>query len=231
MNRFRNVLEEISTKISLQAEQVELMVQHGLEALETKSDRALEKIRKLERLVNELEVEIESDCVKTLALYHPKASDLRFVSAILKANGALDRFADLARNLAERAEALGSSDTQIPSELADMTRYALKMVQDADKALKKKNVALARSVCQRDDQLDAMNRELIGKIADVMENDGNQVRSQLHIFSASRIIERIGDHATNIAEDVLFLVEGDIQRHQFKFPGSIDRTFIPADQT
>jgi len=231
MNRLQNILAEIVEKVSLQSDRVECMVQYGLEALELKSASRMQFIRNLEQEVNAFEVEIESDCLKTLALYHPAASDLRVVSAILKANGDLERIADLALNLAERAEALSSSDASIPSELADMTRYALEMVQDADTALATRDAKLARNVCHRDDQLDAMNRELIGKIAELMEQDSKQVKAQLHIFSASRIIERIGDHATNIAEDVLFLVEGDIQRHRFKFPGRIDPSLLANDST
>lgn len=220
MNRFQSALSEILELVSLQSEQVELMVQYGLEFLESKSSHRIEQMRRLERKVNDREIEIETQCLGTLALFHPAASDLRMVSTILKANGDLERIADLALNLGERAEALRDSDASVPAELADMTRYALKMVQDADKALATRNPTLAQNVCMRDDQLDAMNRELIGQIAEVMEQDSAQVKAQLHIFSASRIIERIGDHATNIAEDVQFLVEGDIQRHRFKFPGS-----------
>ena len=228
MNRLRNQISEILEQVSLQAGQVELMVQFGIDALENKSVDRISEIRKLEVAVNKREIEIETECLRALALYHPVANDLQILSTILKANGDLERIADLALNLAERAEALRFSNATIPPELAEMTRYALEMVQDADRALAGKDATMAHDVCKRDDHLDAMNRELIRLIAELMEDDGKQVKAQLHIFSASRIIERIGDHATNIAEDVVFLVEGDIQRHQYKFPGRIDPAFFSS---
>jgi len=193
------------------------MVQLGLKALATSVDA--EHVRELERLVNLHEIEIEERCLNALALFQPTASDLRTISTLLKANGDLERIADLALNLTERAEALMDfGEVEIPNELEEMVRYSLQMVQDADRSLATRDVALARNVCIRDDQLDAMNRELIVKIAARMEQNPENVKAELHIFSASRIIERIGDHATNIAEDVLYMVNGDVQRHQFKLP-------------
>ena len=216
MTRFRQLVAEILDKLSKQAILVECMVQKGLEALERKSGIAHE-VEALEREVNSQEIEIEESCLEVLALFQPTASDLRILSTILKANGELERIGDLALNLAERAEALSEyPGVNVPHQLEEMVRYSLKMLMDADQSLAEKNVKLARDVCRRDDQLDAMNRELIVEIAGTMENNPSQVKAQLHIFSASRIIERIGDHATNIAEDVLYLVEGEIQRHRFK---------------
>ncbi len=218
MSRFQNVVDEILELFSLQAADVETMVQLGLQSLQNKSDVA-EHVQELERVVNQREIEIEEKCLTTLALFQPLAGDMRTLSTILKANSDLERIADLALNLTERAEAMEELGAlEVPAELADMVRYSLQMVKDADRALARRDVALARNVCVRDDQLDAMNRELIGTIADKMEQESDSVRAQLHVFSASRIIERIGDHATNIAEDVLYMVEGEIQRHQFKLP-------------
>ena len=228
MRRFQRILHDILEKLSSQAKHVEFMVQQGLRALESHTvDSA--KVRELETFVNLHEIEIEESCLNALALFQPTASDLRTISTVLKANGDLERIADLALNLTERAESLLEfEEVKIPDELAEMVRYSLKMVQDADLSLATRDVDLARDVCSRDDQLDAMNRDLIQSIASRMEENPGNVKADLHIFSASRIIERIGDHATNIAEDVLHMVEGDIHRHQFKLPSVA--MAIPVDK-
>lgn len=228
MSRFQQLIGELLDKISNQARHVEFMVQLGLKALESSVDS--EKVMDMERVVNLHEIEIEEKCLSALALFQPTASDLRTISTVLKANGDLERIADLALNLTERAEALREfGEVEIPVELEEMVRYSLKMVQDADRSLATRDVRLARSVCVRDDQLDAMNRELINSIATRMEQNPKNVKADLHLFSASRIVERIGDHATNIAEDVLYMVEGDIHRHQFKLP-NVDVS-LPINQT
>ncbi|MEM9941834.1 MAG: phosphate signaling complex protein PhoU [Planctomycetota bacterium] len=224
MTRFQQVLDDILEKLSNQSRHVEFMVQQGLKALETHSVNS-DNVRELEQLVNQHEIEIEESCLSALALFQPRAGDLRTISTVLKTNGELERIADLALNLIERAEALLEyNNVVIPESLSEMVRYSLKMVEDADQALAYRDVKLARDVCVRDDQLDAMNRDLIQTIASRIERNPETVRADLHIFSASRIIERIGDHATNIAEDVMYMVDGHIQRHQFKLP-NVDLSF------
>ena len=225
MTRLEQIVGEILEQLFDQSEQVETMVHLGLHSLEKKCFETGQQVRQLESLVNRNEIQIEEACIRTLALYQPAASDLRMVATILKVNSDLERIADLALNLTERAEALVDyPSVDVPSELADMVRYSLAMVKDAHQALRCQNTKLAHSVCQRDDQLDAMNRELINTISESMEEQKGAIKGHLHVFSASRIIERIGDHATNIAEDVLYLVEGEIQRHQYKLPD------LPGDQ-
>ena len=217
MTRLQQILEEILESLSRQSDQVEAMVQLGLDSLEQRCLAAIQQVRQFERTVNQREIEIEEACLQAVALQNPVASDLRMVSTILKVNGDLERIADLALNLTERTEALAEFPAvEVPPELADMVRYSLSMVKDAHRALLNRDVRLAQRVCQRDDQLDAMNRELIVRIAALMEAEPSSVKAQLHLFSASRIIERIGDHATNIAEDVIYLVQGEILRHQHK---------------
>ena len=217
MTRLQQILEEILETLSLQSDQVESMVQLALDSLEQRCLAAVQQVQQIERSVNQREIAIEEACLQSVALQNPVASDLRMVATILKVNGDLERIADLALNLTERTEALSEfPQIDVPPDLAEMVRYSLSMVKDAHRALLSRDVKLAARVCQRDDQLDAMNRELIVRIANLMEQQPSLVKAQLHIFSASRIIERIGDHATNIAEDVLYLVEGEILRHQHK---------------
>ena len=228
MSRFQRNVSQILNKLSNQALQVEAMVQLGLVSLEMRSGVS-DEVKELERVVNHQEIEIEELCLTTLALFQPTAIDLRVLATVLKANGDLERIADLALNLTERAEALSElGDVDVPLELESMVRYSLEMVKDANRSLVERNANLARNVALRDDQLDAMNRELIQTIADEMERNPEHVKAQLHVFSASRIIERIGDHATNIAEDVLYMVEGEIHRHRYKLP-DIENPFPAND--
>ncbi|QEG23020.1 phosphate signaling complex protein PhoU [Mariniblastus fucicola] len=227
MTRLEKILANILDELLLQSEQVEEMVELGLRSIEDRCDDAVAQVQTLERTINDREVKIEEACLATIALHHPAASDLRLAATILKVNGDLERIGDLALNLTERAEALREYEQlAIPTELAEMVRYSLSMVRDAHRALQEKDVALAQRVCHRDDQLDAMNRELIVSITDQMKQASDLLSGQLHIFSASRIIERIGDHATNIAEDVMYLVNGEILRHQHKI---FDQIGAPAD--
>ena len=223
MTRLQKILADILDDLLLQSEQVEEMVELGLKSIEDRCVDAAQQVQRLERIVNEREVGIEESCLSTIALHHPAACDLRMAATILKVNGDLERIGDLALNLTERAEALRDyEELAIPPELAEMVRYSLRMVRDAHQALQEKDVRLAERVCNQDDQLDAMNRELIVAITDQMKESPELLKGQLHIFSASRIIERIGDHATNIAEDVMYLVNGEIQRHQHKVYDLLD---------
>ncbi len=136
-------------------------------------------------------------------------------SRALKINADLERIADLSLNLAERTEALAlHPEIAIPSELADMVQCAIAMLRDAKTAFVNSDVELAREVSLRDDELDEMNRHMIAGLVKAMESNPDQVSGYLHVFSASRIVERIGDHATNIAEDVEYIVEGEITRHR-----------------
>lgn len=230
MNRFRLILDDIQEMLSEQTARVEKMVQLGMSAF-ANDPKTAHEVQRLENEVNRQEVQIEEVCLRAIALFQPTAGDLRTVSTAMKANNELERIADLALNLVERAESLAQYEGfEAPEKLAEMVQYSLGMLKDADRSLATRDVNLARDVCRRDDQLDAMNRELIAASVECMMGKPEFISAQLHIFSASRIVERIGDHATNIAEDVLFLVEGTIQRHQFKFPEVGDSGVIASNQ-
>ena len=165
--------------------------------------------------IDRREVEIEEECLKILALHQPVAVDLRRTAAIMKINNDLERIADLAVNIAERARCLTEHpEFTIPSGLEHMVQLANSMVRDALDAFVSLDVKAARDVCIRDEEVDACNREVIGELCQVMRQESDLVEAALHFFSAARHVERIADHATNIAEDVIYLVEGEIARHR-----------------
>src|SRR5262245_13296827 len=160
------------------------------------------------------ENEIEEDCLKILALHQPVAGDLRRVASVLKINSDLERMADLAVNIAERAYALAQGpNVPIPPDLRQMTDLTNTMMRNSLDAFVNLNAQLAKRVCRMDDEVDRYNREIINEVTDFMKQSPKNVEPGLHLFSATRQLERIADHATNIAEDVVYLVEGKIIRH------------------
>jgi phosphate transport system protein len=194
---------------------VEDMIERAHRALcNAEADQAHEVID-MDSRVDQLEVSIEDDCLKILALHQPVAVDLRRIATVMKANNDLERIADLAVNIAERALALCESPGfPIPEKLGTMIEMAAAMVRDALNAFVNLDAALSREICARDDQVDQLGHEITDELVEQMQRKPEFVPLAINCFSATRYVERIADHATNIAEDVIYLVEGDIVRHQ-----------------
>lgn len=194
---------------------VENMIDQGYQALrERKSDLA-QLVINADSEVDASEVRIEEDCLKILALHQPVAIDLRRTAAVLKINSDLERIADLAVNIAELAERLTKRpDIGVPDTLERMAVLATQMVRSAIDAFVRSDVQNALQICAKDDEVDSLSSEVINELYRIMRSEPDLVEVALHLFSASRHIERIADHATNIAEDVIYLVRGDIARHR-----------------
>ncbi len=210
-------LAEIEHLLSSQARRVESMVLASYRALHERSLTIANEVFVHEKVINATEVEIEEHCLRVLALQQPVAIDLRRVAAAIKINNDLERIADLAVNIAERTKSLADFPSiRVPRELERMLELALEMLRDAHTAFENFDVELSQRVCRRDDEVDNINRQIIASLAQKMELEPENVSGYLHIFSVSRIIERMGDHATNIAEDVVYLARGKITRHRFR---------------
>jgi phosphate transport system protein len=208
-------LSAIEDAILTQGERAESMIRTAYRGMCERCVGTADKVLAMEERINALEVEIEEHCLELLALHQPVASDLRRVAAALKVNADLERIADLALNLAERTEALADyPQIDIPDRLSEMVLFAIEMFRDACRAFLEVNKTLAIEVGRMDNELDEMNRQVIAELTERMEQAPESVSGYLHVFSASRIVERIGDHATNIAEDVEYVVDGEIHRHQ-----------------
>ena len=161
------------------------------------------------------EVEIEEECLKILALHQPVAADLRFITACLKINNDLERIGDLACNIAKRAQALANvPPLAAPEPLEPMMESATRMLRESLDAFVKGDAAAARHVCAEDGEVDGYNREVIDIVHDLIRANPEIVEQGILLFSVSKSLERIADHATNIAEDVVYLVEGEIIRHK-----------------
>ncbi|QDT00435.1 phosphate signaling complex protein PhoU [Adhaeretor mobilis] len=194
---------------------VEQMVFRGCQALRELSTEPLEEVLRDEEVVNNREVQIEEECLKILALHQPVAVDLRRVATVLKINNDLERIADLAVNIGERSRSLTMfPEFQAPENIDRMAEVAIGMVRDALDAFVRLDVETAREVCLRDDIVDILNRQVIDALHDLVHQNASDVEPAIYFFSASRHVERIGDHATNIAEDVIYLVDGEITRHR-----------------
>jgi len=165
--------------------------------------------------IDQMEVNIEEECLKILALYQPVAIDLRFIITALKINNDLERIGDLAVNLAERSTFLaGQQKVDVPFDFDEMTEKTKSMLRKSLEALVNMDSKQAYEVCAADDEIDAMNSKMYLIVQDMICTHSEQTKSLIHLLSASRHLERVADHATNIAEDVIYMIEGKIIRHE-----------------
>ncbi|MBM3965058.1 MAG: phosphate signaling complex protein PhoU, partial [Planctomycetes bacterium] len=165
--------------------------------------------------IDRAEVRIEEECLKMLALHQPVAADLRRITTMMKVNNDLERIADLACNIAQRADSLCQfPEFPIPSGINEMATMITKMVRSSLDAFVHRDVELAKSVIEQDDPVDAKNVQVIEKLSQLMSEDTSTIVAALHCFSASRHLEQIADHAVSIAEDIIYMVEGVIIRHR-----------------
>jgi phosphate transport system protein len=211
---FFRALEEVNKAILAVGAIVEESINKAILALiHRRGDLALEVIEGDDE-IDRREIAVEEACLQILALHQPVAHDLRFVVSVLKVNSDLERMGDLAANIAERALALSKQDP-LPAamDFEEMANRVRLMVRKALDALVKEDAELARPVCNEDDAGDRLNHEQHRVLKQIMfANPENLDRALLTLF-ASRHLERIADHAVNIAEDVVYMVEGEVIRH------------------
>jgi len=219
LHLFRD-LDRIRRQILVMGGLVENQIDKVLRALETRDVALAEEVLVGEAEINEKEIEIDEDCLKVLALHQPVAGDLRFVVMVLKVNNDLERIADLAENMAKRAIYLANNPPiALPPELVTNAMTTREMLRDSLDALVNQDAGKARDVCATDDDVDEGNRRMFRLMEEVIRKDPELVSQAMQLLSVSRHLERIADHATNIAEDVVFLVDGDVIRHREAGPG------------
>lgn len=195
--------------------QVEEMIHLSVKSLMERELQTAQQVISLDTEIDRREVRIEEECLKMLALHQPVAADLRRLTTMMKVNNDLERMADLACNIAERAIHLTNQDDfPIPSLIRQMADQTIDMVRGGLKAFVSLDIETAFAVIQKDNAIDAANVEVIKQLSDIMRSHADWVDAALHCFSASRHLERIADHATNVAEDVIYMVNGVIVRHR-----------------
>ncbi len=212
---FQRDMERLHGAILSLSSRVEAMIDKAMLALcDRRIDLAAE-VSDEDYEVDQEEIRIEEECLKMLALHQPVAADLRRIASVLKINNDLERIADLAVNIGERSQGFAQfPEFSVPERMREMSTAAVNMLRDALDSFVKMDPLLARRVRLRDVEVNAHNVAIIESLQKMMINDSRLVIPAVHCFSASRHLERIGDLATNIAEDVIYLVEGEIVRHK-----------------
>ncbi len=208
-------MERLQRTVLGMAGRVEESLANALIALRERDAAAVGRVTAGEDEVDRLENEVHEECLKILALYQPVAIDLRRVVAVLQIATDLERIGDLAVAVAERAEAtFGKPYVAVPARLTDMADRAVAMLHAALDAFVHLDPAAAREVIRQDASVDRDNDELIRGLVEEMKRGPELIETALSLFSAVRHVERVADHATNIAEGVVYLAEGDIVRHR-----------------
>jgi len=208
-------IEELKKGILALGTVVEENLLKSIRALETRDTALAQSIIDHDAEVDRMEVELEENCLKTLALHQPVAIDLRYIVAILKINNDLERIGDLAVNIAQRAEFLTLREkVDFAFDYRAMARKAERMLEMSLDALVNLDPRLARAVCAADDEVDDMNRRMLERVQGAIREDPEGLDRYLQYLLVARHLERVADHATNIAEDVIYMVEGEIVRHR-----------------
>jgi len=196
---------------------VETIVSQTLKATEQQNEAAALAVIGDDALIDQMEVHIEEEGLKILALHQPVAKDLRKIMAVLKITNDLERIADYAVNIARRQlELQGRRMFPKAFEFSTMVYHVNRQLGRSVNALVQMDTELAWSVIRDDDQIDQMHRDTVLRTIEVLSRDPSQALVMMQVFSVSRSLERIGDHAVNIAEDVVYMITGEIVRHEHK---------------
>jgi len=208
-------VDQLKEKILRVGTLVEEAFSKAITALINRDTALAQRVMASDEEIDRMEVEVEEECLKILALYQPVAADLRFVVAVLKFNNDLERMGDLARNIAKRVAQLATGPTvDLPPEIRTMAMLSQDMVKQCLDAVVNADPTLARQVREEDDAVDEARQQIRRRILQGIKAHPEQLENLLRINSVSKHIERIADMATNVAEDVIYMVEGDIVRHR-----------------
>lgn len=207
-------LSKMKNKILSLGTLVEERVRSAVRAVETHDMAIASHLADTDHEIDDMEVEVEEECLKIMALYQPVASDLRFLVVVIKINNDLERIGDLAANIARRIETISKRNAvELPFDYAKMGAIVQEMLKGSLDAFVGQDPAQAKEVLHMDDRVDALNREIYSLVRKEIRENPADVTYLLNCLLISRHLERIADHATNIAEEVIYMVEGEIVRH------------------
>jgi phosphate transport system protein len=215
LRHFVEELEQLKTKLLEMSALVESSIQRSISAVTQKDRNAADEVLRSEVRINAIEIEIDEFAINLLALHQPMAADLRLIVAALKINTDLERMGDLAVSIAERAMSLMEGPVIKPMiDIPHIAGLVQSMVRKALDAFVMRDADLARSVLASDDAVDSLRTACYHELVSFMETDPQHIQQALSLLVVTRNLERIADHSTNIAEDVLFLVKGvDVRHH------------------
>jgi phosphate transport system protein len=207
-------MEKLKKNILALSAVVEESVQQSVQALDKLDVGLAEKVIGNDDRIDDMEVDFEEECLKILALHQPVANDLRFIISVLKINNDLERIGDLATNIAERTLSLAAEERiPVPFDFTGMANKVEEMLKKSIDALVNYDLRLAAQVCRMDDEVDSKHKSTYQQVKEEIRKHPERLESLVHYLSVSRHLERIADLATNLAEDVIYMIEGDIVRH------------------
>lgn len=211
---FIRELDNIKKMILSLGALVEERVRLAVAAVENKDAEAAQRVVKSDYEIDEMEVEVEEACLKVLALHQPVAVDLRFLISVIKINSELERIGDEAVNIAQRVEVMARRrDVAFDFDYAPMAEKAATMLRMSLDALVNLDEDLAFKVVTMDDEVDQIKKDAYDRIKNAMKENVDKIGYLINLLLISRHLERLADHATNIAEEVIYLIEGEIVRH------------------
>ena len=208
-------MEKLKTKFLEEANLAIKMVKRSIDGLVKEHEEHLfEVIKELEPIMNDTEIEIDEKCINIIALFQPKASILREVMMIYKMNNDMERIGDLAVNISESALYLIKRPKVKPLiDIPRMAEEATKMLEDSVKSFLENDSELAQDVCKRDDIVDGLRDQIIRELVTYMTSDPTTIERSLHLMRITKNLERVADLATNIGEDVIYIVKGKVIKH------------------
>jgi phosphate transport system protein len=211
---FEFELQKLKDDLVRMATLAETAIGLSIKALVSRDAELAKQVIASDDAINALEIEIDELCLRTMALYQPEARDLRLLAMALKINNDLERMGDQAVNIAERTLELLKEPLLKPLiDIPRMAEVAQRMVKDSLDAFVEQDVERARGVCRKDDEVDRYDDQIFRELLTYMMEDPKTITRSVHLILVSRHLERIADHATNIAEDVIYLVEGKNIKH------------------
>jgi phosphate transport system protein len=207
-------LTDLKNKLLLMGGSVESQLQDVLQALTERDSNLAIRVVENDLQINRLDLDIDEACLRLLALYHPRAGDLRYITTAMKISMELERMSDMAENIAERAIELNDEPQLKPYiDIPRMAEWTTQMVKECLDAFVNSDVELARKVCQDDSYVDDLTEQLFRELLSFMLEDPTTITRAIRLTFIGKYYERIADHATNIAELVVYMVEGKIIRH------------------
>lgn len=212
---FHIELQNLNKKLLYLSALVEDRVRRAAKVIETRNKEVLQAIILADYEIDEMEVEIEEDCLKTLALHQPVASDLRFLVAVIKINNEMERIADMAVNICIAVETISSSkanDLTSIIDFSDMSEKVIIMLKMSLDALVNRDADKARKVFMLDDEVDANRNRIFEEVKDIIRKHPQNPGAMMNTYLIAMHLERVGDRACNICEEVIYLVEGTITR-------------------
>ncbi len=215
--RLQREIEKLKKMIIQLSTQVEEAVYNSVKSVSDRDVRLAEKVIRNDLHIDQMEIDVEEECLKILALYQPVAVDLRFLVAVLKMNNDLERIGDLAVNISKGAKFLSErKSVVVPYDYSGMSAKVQAMLRTCLDAMINLDKEAARKVLEMDDEIDDIHRDMYSRVGQEIEKHPECVDRLIRMLNVSRQLERIADHTTNIAEDIIYMVDGEIVRHQLQ---------------